>query len=186
MYLPRLAVPCMVFAIICSSASPPAAADTQALPAAAPSPTPCRIVNASLMTPLNSKDTRPGTVFQFNVPEMDQGASGVGYGIVKYVRGAKRGGVPGEIGVEARFVALTDGSHVPATLVADAKSAVYSGKERNVPFPISAAAGATPVTAPLFGAYGFLHSGSQAVIPSGTKLRLVLGDDYLTGACRLS
>ncbi len=36
------------------------------------------------------------------------------------------------------------------------------------------------------GAYNFVHQGTQAAIPSGTKLQIILGDDYFGGACTLS
>jgi hypothetical protein len=185
---PRLAFTCVAFAIFCGIASNPALAQQpQPEPSAPPSTAACRIVDASLATPLNSRETRPGTVFQFNVSRADQGSSGVGYGVVNFVRGAKRGGVPGEIGLEARFVALSDGTHVPATLVsAWSRGGLVTGKNRNVPFPLGYAGLATPVAGASIGVYGFLHSGSQAVVPTGTALRVVLGDDYLTGACRVS
>jgi hypothetical protein len=183
----RLAFTCVVFAISCGVASRPALAQAQPEPSATTSTTPCRVVNASLTTALNSRVTRPGTVFQFNVSGADQRSSGVGYGVVNFVRGAKRGGVPGEIGLEARFIARSDGTHVPATLVsAWSRGGLVSGKNRNVPFPFQYAGLATPVAGASFGVYGFLHSGSQAVLPSGTVMRVVLGDDYLTGACRVS
>jgi hypothetical protein len=148
----------------------------------------CRVADATITTALDSRDTRPRSVFRFTIAGDDPSSSGSGYGVVDFVRGAKRGGVPGEIGIETRFVQLADGTHVPATILADASAAsVFHGSTRNSPFILNALGLAKgrgfKDVAVAIGVYNFIHSGSQASVPAGTPLKLVLGDDYLTGAC---
>jgi hypothetical protein len=158
---------------------------------APPDAPPCRVVDASLATELNSKSTRSGQIFHFTATPAEGQPSVDGLGIVDFVRGAGRGGKPGQIGVEVRYVQLPDGSHVPA-MVAPSKHepAVYHGETRNAP-PIFAALGFAKgsgfhVASGVLGVYNFLHSGSQAVVPVGTRFRVVLGDDYLAGTCAFS
>jgi hypothetical protein len=111
-------------------------------------------------------------------------------GVVDFVRGAGRGGKPGEIGVELRYLQLADGTHLPAMIAPDSTTApaVYNGKTRNAPFFLSALSFAKGsgfhIATGVLGVYNFLHSGSQAVVPAGTHLRAVLGDDYLTGGSK--
>ena len=163
-------------------------------PSPAPAPpamAPCRVVDASLATPLDSKSSRPGAVFHFTATPGDGQPSADGLGVVDFVRGAGRGGKPGEIGVELRYLQLADGTHVPAMIAPDAGAppAVYNGKTRNAPFVLSALSFAKGsgfhVAAGVLGIYNLVHSGSQAVVPAGTHLRVVLGDDYLSGACKV-
>jgi hypothetical protein len=109
-------------------------------------------------------------------------------GLVDFMRGAGRGGKPGEIGVELRYLQLSDGTHMPAMIAPDnGAPAVYNGKTRNAPFFLSALGFAKGsgfrIATGVIGVYDFLHSGSQAVVPAGTHLRVVLGDDYLSGGC---
>jgi hypothetical protein len=166
-------------------------------PTPSPSPAtsampPCRVVDASLTTPLDSKSWRPGAVFHFTATPGDGQPSADGLGVVDFVRGAGRGGKPGEIGVELRYLQLADGTHLPAMIAPDANTApaVYNGKTRNAPFILSAISFAKGsgfhIAAGFLGVYNFLHSGSQAVVPAGTHLRAVLGDDYLTGGCKVT
>jgi hypothetical protein len=158
---------------------------------ATPATQPCRIVDAALATPLNSKDSRPGAIFHFTATPADGQPSADGLGVVDFVRGAGRGGKAGEIGVELRYLQLADGTHVPAMIAPDAGAppAVYRGATRNAPFILSALSFAKGTgfhaAAGVLGVYNFVHSGSQAVVPTGTHLRVVLGDDYLTGGCNV-
>ena len=165
-------------------------------PTPSPSPTqpampPCRVVDASLTTPLDSKSSRPGAVFHFTATPGDGQPSADGLGVVDFVRGAGRGGKPGEIGVELRYLQLADGTHLPAMIAPEDRApAVYNGKTRNAPFFLSALGFAKGsgfrIATGVVGVYDFLHSGSQAVVPAGTHLRAVLGDDYLSGGCKVT
>jgi hypothetical protein len=151
----------------------------------------CGAADATLITPLNSRTTRAGDVFQFSTPADANGVTGVGYGVVNFVRGANRGGMPGELGIEARFVQLSNGTRVAAMIAPrDRSPSFVNGKTKNAPFILSALGFAKGVgfheAAGVIGVYNFLHSGSQASLPGGTPMRIILGDDYLTGACTLS
>ena len=141
-----------------------------------------------LADPLDSGSARVGQPVRFTVADPGGGAL-PGYGIVGFVRGARRGGSAGQIGIEARFVERPDGTHVPATLIrlGGVAADVVDGRTRNAPLVLGAVGAFRPtpyqIAAGVIGAYGALHFGSQAVLPRGTPLRVALGDDYVTGAC---
>jgi hypothetical protein len=174
------------------SAGGASAADPTQPDSSAPSATPsCRVVDASLATPLSSKSARGGDVFHFTAAPSDGQPSADGLGVVNFVRGAGRGGKPGQIGVELRYLTLPDGSHLPAMIAPESRGpAMYNGETRNAPFFLSALGFAKGtgfhVASGVVGVYNFLHSGSQAVVPAGTRLRVVLGDDYVSGACTIT
>jgi hypothetical protein len=181
---------CIMLAALAVLAVVPAAAALANEPAPSGSPppaevTPCRVVDASLVTPLDSKTARGGEIFHFTATPADGAPSADGIGVVDYVHGAGSRGRAGEIALQARFLQLPDGTHL-AAMIAPQKSpqTTFNGKSHNfsVPF-IGAALGPA---GSVFGVYNFLHSGSQAVIPAGTHLRVVLGDDYLMGHCALT
>jgi hypothetical protein len=151
----------------------------------------CGGADATLITPLNSRSTRAGDVFQFSTPADTNGVTGIGYGVVNFVRGAGRGGTPGELGVEARFVQLSNGTRVAAMIAPrDRSPSFVNGKTKNAPFFLGALGFAKGVgfheAAGVIGVYNFLHSGSQATLPDGTPMHIILGDDYLTGGCALN
>lgn len=181
----RLGIACA--AILCSIVPQSAYADE--VPPAAPAAH-CVIADATLITPLNSRTTRAGDVFQFSATA-DNGMTGTGYGVVNFVRGARRGGSPGQLGIEARFVQRSDGARVPAMFAPrDHSPSFVDGATKNAPFFLSALSFARGVgfheAAGAVGIYNFLHNGGQATLPAGMPLRIVLGDDYLTGTCTLS
>jgi hypothetical protein len=172
-------------AVACTALLCPIASRAQT----ASSPPPCRIVEAVLDDELDSGRTRTGTIFHFSVAATGGGAALHGTGIVDFVRGARRGGSAGQIGIETRFIEQPDGTHVPATLVVlgTLHASVIEGRTRNAPVALAAVGAFRPtpyqIAAGIIGAYGALHFGSQAVLARGTPLLVLLGDDYLTGGC---
>lgn len=161
----------------------PLAVGAQTPPPAAP----CPLVTAVLDDDLDSAHSRVGQPVHFTLADATRGT-----GIVDFVRGARRGGGAGQIGIEARFVERADGTHVPATLVTlgTLHESVVDGSPRNVPLGLAAIGVFRPtpyqIAAGLIGAYGALHFGSQAVLRRGTPLQLALGDDVVTGACSVA
>ncbi len=186
----------VTLAVLATLTALPAAAALADEPAPSASPAsaataPCRVVDGSLVTPLSSKDARGGEIFHFTATPSDGAPAVDGVGVVDFVRGAGRGGRPGQIAVELRFLQLPGGTHVPAMIAPEKDGpAVYNGRTRNAPFVLSALGFAKGtgfhIATGVIGVYNFLHSGSQAVVPAGTHLRIVLGDDYLTGGCTVS
>jgi len=150
----------------------------------------CRVADAVLEDDLDSGGSRVGQPFRFSVvgPAATDGTVH-GYGVVSFARGARNGGRGGQLGIEARFVERTDGTHVPATLVmlGGLAANVVDGRTRNAPIVLAAVGIFRPtpyqIAAGLIGAYAALHFGSQAVLRRGTPLRIALGDDVVTGAC---
>ncbi|HEV2739719.1 MAG TPA: hypothetical protein VGU66_14165 [Candidatus Elarobacter sp.] len=161
-------------------------------PAAAPVVLPpCRVVDASLTTPLDSKSLRGGEVFHFTATPADGQPVANGFGVVDFVRGARRGGKAGQIGVEVRYLELADGTHVPAMIAPSTDApALHAGPSRNAPSIFSALGFAKGsgfhLAAGAIGVYNFVHFGGQAVLPVGTHMRIVLGDDYLTEGCKVT
>ena len=160
--------------------------------AAAVTRPPCTVIDAVLDDELDSGSARVGAPVHFTVAaDPATGTAERGYGVVGFVRGARRGGSPGQIGIEARFVERADGTHVPATLVrlGGVAADVVDGRTRNAPVALAAVGAFRPtpyqIAAGVIGAYGALHFGTQAVLPRGTPLRVVLGDDYVTGGCEV-
>ncbi len=158
--------------------------------AAAIAQPPCTVAEAVLDEDLDSGSARVGQPVHFTVPaDPGTGTAARGYGVVGFVRGARRGGTPGQIGIEARFIERPDGTHVPATLVrlGGVGAGVVDGRTRNAPLVLAAVGAFRPtpyqIAAGVIAAYGALHFGSQAVLSRGTPLRVALGDDYVTGAC---
>jgi hypothetical protein len=150
---------------------------------------PCTVADAVLGDQLDSGSARVGQTVHFTLTDPASGDTLPGYGLVTFVRGARRAGYPGLLGIEARFVEHPDGTHVPATLVrlAGLPEDVVDGRTRDLP-PVLAGIGAFhgpqfQIAAAVVGVYGGLHFGTQAVLARGTRLRIVLGDDYVTGAC---
>ena len=160
--------------------------------AAALAQPPCTVADAVLDEGLDSGSARTGQPVRFTVTSDPAGGGALpGYGIVGFARGARRAGYPGQIGIETRFVVRADGSHVPATLVrlGGVDTGVIDGRTLNAPVVLSAVGAFRPtpyqIAAGVVAGYNALHFGSQAVLPRGTPLRVVLGDDYITGACSL-
>jgi len=182
----------IVPALVASAALlfPSGAIDAEA-PASAALPA-CLVADAVLEDDLDSGRSRTGQPFRFTIvgPAASDGTVH-GHGVVLFVRGARRGGGAGQLGLEARFVERADGTHVPATLVrlAGLAANVVDGRTRNAPIVLAAVGIFRPtpyqIAAGLIGAYAALHFGSQAVLGRGTPLRVALGDDVVTGACTL-
>jgi hypothetical protein len=105
-----------------------------------------------------------------------------GYGVVSIAQHAQRGGRGGYVAIETRFVALSNGTHVPATIDwAAASNATATGGSRNIPGFV----GAIPFAGYMLGPYAMLHHGSDIAIARDTRIPVVLGDEAAMGRCRL-
>ncbi len=153
---------------------------------------PCRTAYAKTLAVIDTTNARVGDVFRFatiappdgSTPGLPAGLTG--YGIVTHADHAKRGR-GGRLAIDARYVANADGSHVAATLL-DAQAYV-EGDARDLPVVADALGLFRPVPFEVLSGlaigYDLIHQGGQSRVPAGATLRLLVGDDYLTGSCQV-
>jgi hypothetical protein len=160
------------------------AADVPPLPA-------CATVDAATIGVIDSGLAKAGDVFRFRTLSDTPAAAtrpavpkdSVGYGVVMIAHHGASGGRPGFLVVDARFVRLADGTHVPVEIVPEpTRDTPYmQGRTANAPGFF----GIIPFAGYMTGAYNTLHHGREIVVPDGTRLTLIVGDDIELGACRL-
>jgi hypothetical protein len=110
-------------------------------------------------------------------------AGSIGYGLVAISQHAQRQGRGGYLVIEARFVGLSSGVHIPAAIDwAEATRASATGASMNIPGIV----GAIPFMGYFLGPYAFIHHGKDVIIPRGAQLPLVLGDELAAGTCKLT
>jgi hypothetical protein len=150
---------------------------------------PCPTVNASVVATIDTKLVKPGEVFRFTtlapvtVGTQTIGAGTPGAGLIEVMDHSKGNGRPGYLILDARYLALPDGTHVPVALVpgTDGRSfaAVGAGTSNApgilnfIPYYVSTAAGV----------YNFFHHGKDAAVTAGTTMPLVVGDGIEDGTC---
>ena len=151
-------------------------------------PQPCETAAAELVTQMDSAYVKPGDAFAFRITA-DVAASGSlpaipedssGYGVVAVSQHAERQGRPGVLLLEARYIQLADGTHVPATIDRTREDETTRGATANAPGFL----GMIPFASYGLTAYAYIHHGKDATIAKGTKFYVVVGDDIATGACR--
>jgi hypothetical protein len=147
---------------------------------------PCIVADAELVSKLDSRYVRSGDSFVFKiiakvpasntVPEIPAGSKG--FGVVSFAQHAGPNGQAGRIVFEPRFVRLAGDVHVPALADPHLEDEFATGASRNAPD-----IGVVPVLGIAVGAYNVLHRGKEIVVPAGTPLRVVLGDDLALKRC---
>jgi len=110
-------------------------------------------------------------------PLIPSGAKG--YGMIAYSTHAGPGGKAGMLVLEPRYVALSDGRRVPVMADPVADERIVNGKSQNAP----GGADFIPGIGLMVGGYNALHRGKEVVIPKGTPLLLLVGDELAAGAC---
>ena len=147
---------------------------------------PCIVADAELVSKLDSRHVLSGDSFTFkilakvpassSVPEIPAGSKG--YGVIALAEHAGANGQAGRIVLEPRFVRLAEGKHVPAMADPHLEDQFVTGASRNAPD-----IGVVPLLGVAVGAYNALHRGKEIVVPPGTPLRVVLGDDLALKRC---
>jgi hypothetical protein len=106
----------------------------------------------------------------------------IGYGVVAISKHADRGGKGGYLVLETRFLSLPGGAHVPVSIdFRTADRAAVTGASMNIPGFF----GAIPFAGYFLGPYGFIHHGKDVIVPRGSQIPVIVGDDVATGACRV-
>jgi len=149
----------------------------------------CPTVNVSLLATIDTKIAKPGEIFRFQtVAPVALGtqliAAGTqGVGLIEVLDHSKSNGHSGYLVLDARFLALADGTHVPVAFVpgtngqsfanVGAGSSDAPGILGYIPYYIGTAAGV----------YNYFHHGKDAAVTAGTQMPLVVGDGIETATC---
>jgi hypothetical protein len=163
-----------------------------ATPAPSPSPTPalapCAVAKANLVAAVDSKYGQPGQAFRFTVTSVDDpghafpavAPGATGWGEISVVRHGRTGGDPGLLVLETRYVIASDGTHVPVSLIRSI-SGLFIGKSHDSPPML----GFIPYVGYVTSAYDAFHKGGDVIVGPGDVLTVAIGDDAVSGSCRL-
>jgi hypothetical protein len=150
----------------------------------------CPMVSATLDATIDTKKARAGDLFSFTTLAPATSDAGPiplgshGVGVIETMNHSKSQGLTGYLVLEARYLELPGGAHVPVAFVpaGDGKAEAFvragssdAGILTVLPYYIGTAAGI----------YDAFHHGKDAAVVRGTDMPLVVGDGYYTGACRL-
>jgi hypothetical protein len=150
----------------------------------------CPQVDAVLGATIDTKVVKAGDRFRFTtrgpveVDGMTIAAGTTGLGLIATLDHSKSQGHSGYLVLEARYLELPDGSHVPVTFrpAGDGRSDAFvragssdAGLLGYLPFYIGTATGV----------YNTFHHGKDAAVVAGTVLPLIVGDAFYAGTCSI-
>lgn len=149
----------------------------------------CKRAVIALDMDVDSAHVHPGDPFTFRIESDTTAPDGsaipagtMGHGTVQVAQHAQRGGRGGYLVLDARFLALANGTHVPVTIdPVLGTNAIATGGSGNIPGVVNA----LPFVGYVTGPYGFIHHGHDVTIQRGTRLAVVVGDDAALGTCRI-
>jgi hypothetical protein len=156
----------------------------------APALPPCPHVAAVLDATIDTKIVKAGDPFHFTTrgPVDLDGATIApgthGTGLIATLDHSKSQGHSGYLVLEARYLELTDGSHVPVMFRPAGDGHAYAfvragssdaGLIGYLPYYIGTAAGV----------YNTFHHGKDAAVVAGTVLPLIVGDAFFAGSCHV-
>jgi hypothetical protein len=104
-----------------------------------------------------------------------------GYGVIAFASHAGSGGKSGTLILEPRFIAIADGRRIPVMANPSGDERVLRGKSKNAPD-----VGFVPGIGLMFGGYNAFHRGKEVVLPKGTPLLLIVGDELALGTCYIT
>jgi len=149
----------------------------------------CPTVNVSLLATIDTKIAKPGEIFRFQtVAPVALGtqliAAGTqGVGLIEVLDHSKSNGHSGYLVLDARFLALADGAHVPVAFVPGTNGQSFANVGAGssdapdvigyIPYYIGTAARV----------YNYFHHGKDAAVTAGTQMPLVVGDGIETETC---
>jgi hypothetical protein len=159
---------------------------------ATPARPPCQTVEVATVDPVNSGTAKAGDAFRFKtigeVPANETHAAipagSTGYGIVMVAHHNGNRGKAGYMLIDARFVQLADGTHVPVQILPEPTrdTPMLQGSSANAPGYL----GFIPFAGIMTGAYNTVHRGREIEVPPNTRFTLVVGDELALGTCTIS
>lgn len=150
---------------------------------------PCTVVAVEMLDDVDSSSAQPGDFYRFQtVNAVTAGkdvvipARTVGYGVVAVASSAGRGGRPGTLVLEPRYLVLPGGDHLGVVLDHNTSDLVRSGASGGAP----AYLGAIPV--PGFGAavgiFNYFHHGKDIEVKRGTLFSVFPSESPRTEKCQ--
>ncbi len=150
----------------------------------------CPTVDVALLGTVDSKRARPGDRFEFvtldtiyvHLHPLRRGMRGAGF--IETLGHARGNGRPGYLVLDARYVRMPDGSHVPASFAPgnDGRSAAFvAAGSTDAPGLL----GYTPLVAAT-SVYNLFHHGKDAAVVHGSRFPIIVGDGLSAGTCRVS
>ena len=142
-----------------------------------------------MMDNVDSSTARPGDFFRFEtVNAVTAGkkivipARTMGYGIVSVASPAGRGGHPGSLLLEPRYLKLPDGTQLGVVLDHDAGELAANGRSGEAPGYLGAIP--LPGVGAAIGIFNYFHRGQNILVKRGTVFTIFPSDDPETERCQ--
>ncbi len=150
----------------------------------------CPTVDIALLGTIDSKHARPGDRFEFvtldtirvALKPIPRGTRGAGF--IETLAHSRGNGRPGYLILDARYLRLSNGRHVPASFApgSDGRSAAFiAAGSTDAPGLL----GYTPLIAAT-SVYNIFHHGKDAALIRGSRVPIVVGDGLAAGTCAVS
>jgi hypothetical protein len=149
----------------------------------------CLVIAVEMMDTVDSGDALPGDFFRFQtVNAVTSGknvvipARTMGYGVVAVASPAGRGGRPGVLVLEPKYLELPSGDRLGVVLDHDAGELSKSGPTGDLPGYL----GAIPVLAvgAVIGIFNYFHNGKNIQVKRGMIFPIFPSDDPEVEACQ--
>ncbi len=150
---------------------------------------PCSVVAVEMMDNVTSEEARPGDFFRFQTVNAVTSrativipARTMGYGVVAVASPAGRGGRPGTLVLEPRYLEMPNGTHLGVVLDHNASDMLKVGSTNSVPGYL----GAIPVPAvgAAIGIFNFFHNGKNIEVKRGMIFTIFPSDDPSVEKCQ--
>ncbi|MEO9169704.1 MAG: hypothetical protein ABI282_11355 [Candidatus Baltobacteraceae bacterium] len=149
----------------------------------------CTVVAVEMMDNVDSSTAHPGDFFRFQTVNavtkrntIAIPARTIGYGVVAIASPAGRGGRPGTLVLEPRYLKLPNGTKLGVVLNHNTTDLERSGATENMPGYL----GAIPVpgVGAAIGVFNYFHNGKNIVVARGTVFTIFPSDDPMVEHCQ--
>lgn len=149
----------------------------------------CTVVAVQMIDDVDSSQARPGDFFRFEtINAVTVGntivlpARTIGYGIVSIASAAGRGGRPGTLVLEPRYLVLPGGEHFGVVLDHNASDLQRSGNSGNMPGYLGAIP--LPGIGAAIGLFNYFHHGKDIEVKKGTIFSVFPSDSPSVEKCQ--
>ena len=149
----------------------------------------CTVVAVQMIDDVDSSQARPGDFFRFEtINAVTVGntivlpARTIGYGIVSIASAAGRGGRPGTLVLEPRYLVLPGGEHFGVVLDHNASDLQRSGNSGNMPGYLGAIP--LPGVGAAIGLFNYFHHGKDIEVKKGTIFSVFPSDSPSVEKCQ--